>query len=145
MIHDKSRATLVELQNEMAQKGLPVFSDGSTPGENDIVIALMGMTGSGKSSIISLCTNQDIKIGHELVSCTQDVETYVFRRPTLRFGRVYLVDTPGFDDTNRKDTEILRTLDTDARVCNQKYPTFQVFMWRRCIKQGRISNHNVGY
>lgn len=86
MIHDKSRATLVELQNEMAQKGLPVFSDGSTPGlvvpcmpiylsltdvcrENDIVIALMGMTGSGKSSIISLCTNQDIKIGHELVSC----------------------------------------------------------------------------
>ncbi len=28
----------------------------------------------------------------------------------LRSGRVYLVDTPGFDDTNRMDTEILRTL-----------------------------------
>ncbi|KAI0451118.1 P-loop containing nucleoside triphosphate hydrolase protein [Xylaria acuta] len=70
----------------------------------------MGMTGSGKSSLISLCTDQEIKIGHELESCTQDVETYVFNHPTLRFGRVYLVDTPGFDDTNRKDTEILRTL-----------------------------------
>lgn len=37
--------------------------------ENDIVIALMGMTGSGKSSIINLCTDQDIEIGHELGSC----------------------------------------------------------------------------
>ncbi|KAI1163169.1 P-loop containing nucleoside triphosphate hydrolase protein [Nemania serpens] len=70
----------------------------------------MGMTGSGKSSIINLCTDQDIEIGHELGSCTQDVETYVFHYPTLRSGRVYLVDTPGFDDTNRKDTEVLRTL-----------------------------------
>lgn len=43
---------------------------------------------------------------------TQEVETYVFDHPRLRSGRVYLVDTPGFDDTSRKDTEILRTLST---------------------------------
>ncbi|KAI1291688.1 hypothetical protein F5Y03DRAFT_403165 [Xylaria venustula] len=78
--------------------------------ENDVVIAVMGMTGSGKSSLISLCVDQEVKIGHDLKSCTQDVETYVFHHPALRSGRVYLVDTPGFDDTNRKDTEILRTL-----------------------------------
>ncbi|KAI3340464.1 P-loop containing nucleoside triphosphate hydrolase protein [Ustulina deusta] len=88
----------------------PIFSDGTTPGENDIVIALMGMTGSGKSSLISLCTDQEIEVGHNLTSCTQNVETYVFHHPMLRSGRVYLVDTPGFDDTNRMDTEILRTL-----------------------------------
>ncbi|KAI1747909.1 P-loop containing nucleoside triphosphate hydrolase protein [Xylaria castorea] len=67
-----------------------MFSNGETPNANDIVIALMGMTGSGKS--------------------TQDVRTYTFCHPKLRSGRVYLVDTPGFDDTNRSDTEVLRTL-----------------------------------
>ncbi|KAJ2998470.1 hypothetical protein NUW58_g305 [Xylaria curta] len=94
----------------MVKKPALMFSDGTTPGENDIVIALMGMTGSGKSSLIGLCTDQEIEIGHDLKSCTRDVETYIFHHPTLRAGRVYLVDTPGFDDTNRKDTEILRTL-----------------------------------
>ncbi|KAI0184668.1 P-loop containing nucleoside triphosphate hydrolase protein [Xylaria flabelliformis] len=77
---------------------------------NDLVIALMGMTGSGKSSLISLCTNQQVEIGHDLQSCTQDVRTYTFCHPKLRSGRIYLVDTPGFDDTNRSDTEVLRTL-----------------------------------
>ncbi|KAI1420350.1 P-loop containing nucleoside triphosphate hydrolase protein [Xylaria sp. FL1777] len=70
----------------------------------------MGMTGSGKSSLISLCTDQVIEIGHDLQSCTQDVRTYAFRHPKLRSGRVYLVDTPGFDDRNKSDTEVLRTL-----------------------------------
>ncbi|KAI0490986.1 hypothetical protein F4859DRAFT_460000 [Xylaria cf. heliscus] len=70
----------------------------------------MGTTGSGKSSLINLCTDQEIEIGHDLKSCTQDVKAYTIRHPTLRSGRVYLVDTPGFDDTNRNDTEILRTL-----------------------------------
>ncbi|KAI0968511.1 P-loop containing nucleoside triphosphate hydrolase protein [Xylaria arbuscula] len=89
-----------------------VLPDGMTPTENDIVIAVMGMTGSGKSSLISLCVDQEVAIGHDLKSCTQDIETYVFHHPALQSGRVYLVDTPGFDDTHRKDTEILRTLGT---------------------------------
>jgi putative ribosome biogenesis GTPase RsgA len=37
--------------------------------EEDIVIALMGMTGAGKSSLISLCTGKEVKIGHSLESC----------------------------------------------------------------------------
>ncbi|KAI1305487.1 P-loop containing nucleoside triphosphate hydrolase protein [Xylaria venustula] len=77
---------------------------------NDIVIALMGMTGSGKSTLINLCTNQQVDIGHDLQSCTQDVRTYSFRHPKLQSGRIHLVDTPGFDDTNRTDTEVLRTV-----------------------------------
>ncbi|KAI0414675.1 P-loop containing nucleoside triphosphate hydrolase protein [Xylaria grammica] len=72
----------------------------------------MGMTGSGKSSLVSLCTNEDVEIGHDLQACTQDVRTYSFHHPKLRSGRVYLVDTPGFDDTNKSDTEVLRTLAT---------------------------------
>lgn len=37
---------------------------------NDLIIALMGMTGSGKSSFIKLCTSdKSINIGHDLESC----------------------------------------------------------------------------
>ncbi len=37
---------------------------------DDVVIALMGMTGAGKSSFISLCSDQKPSIGHDLNSCT---------------------------------------------------------------------------
>ncbi|KAI1121959.1 P-loop containing nucleoside triphosphate hydrolase protein [Nemania abortiva] len=94
----------------MASQISEIFSNGEAPNANDIVIALMGMTGSGKSSIISLCTDEQVEIGHDLRSCTKDVRTYTFSHPKLQSGRVCLVDTPGFDDTNRSDTEVLRTL-----------------------------------
>jgi hypothetical protein len=36
---------------------------------NDIVIAVFGLTGTGKSSFISKLTGKDVKIGHNLQSC----------------------------------------------------------------------------
>ncbi|OTA58355.1 P-loop containing nucleoside triphosphate hydrolase protein [Hypoxylon sp. EC38] len=70
----------------------------------------MGTTGCGKSTFIKLCTGRDIAIGHNLESCTQDVQTYSFTHPNYPAFRIFLVDTPGFDDTNKSDSEILRTL-----------------------------------
>ncbi|KAI1778597.1 hypothetical protein F4818DRAFT_305348 [Hypoxylon cercidicola] len=35
----------------------------------DVIIALMGMTGAGKSSLISLCSEKKPVIGHDLNSC----------------------------------------------------------------------------
>ncbi|KAI0143622.1 hypothetical protein GGR57DRAFT_518288 [Xylariaceae sp. FL1272] len=94
----------------MSPEAPPLFSNADTPKANHIILALMGMTGSGKSSLISLCTGQEVGIGHELQSCTQDVQTYSFQYPKLPSSRGYLVNTPGFDDTNKSDTEVLRTL-----------------------------------
>ena len=37
--------------------------------DNDIVIAVMGVTGSGKSSFISSLTNGKAAVGHSLESC----------------------------------------------------------------------------
>ncbi|KAK3299251.1 P-loop containing nucleoside triphosphate hydrolase protein [Chaetomium fimeti] len=75
--------------------------------DDDIVIALMGVTGSGKSTFISLLAEQSVRIGHSLNSCTADIEIYSFQ-----YGdrTVYLIDTPGFDDTSRSDTEILKDI-----------------------------------
>lgn len=35
----------------------------------DIFIPVMGVTGAGKSTFISLCTKESVPIGHELESC----------------------------------------------------------------------------
>jgi len=37
--------------------------------KDDIIIAVMGVTGAGKSTFISLLSNEEIKIGHGLQSC----------------------------------------------------------------------------
>jgi ABC-type transport system involved in cytochrome bd biosynthesis fused ATPase/permease subunit len=37
--------------------------------DDDIVIAIMGVTGSGKSTFISLLAEQSVQVGHSLTSC----------------------------------------------------------------------------
>ena len=37
--------------------------------KDDIIIAIMGVTGAGKSTFISLLTHEKIEIGHGLQSC----------------------------------------------------------------------------
>ena len=76
----------------------------STP---DIYVAVMGVTGSGKSSFISLLCDSKIEIGHNLESCTAEVRRYTCH---IDQHTIYFVDTPGFDDTSRSDTEVLREL-----------------------------------
>ncbi|KAK0507983.1 hypothetical protein JMJ35_009872 [Cladonia borealis] len=68
----------------------------------------MGMTGSGKSSFIATCCPDAAgEIGHELESRTTKVQMWTF---THQGHQVHLVDTPGFDDTNRTDTDVLKDL-----------------------------------
>ena len=93
---------------------------------DDVVIMLMGVTGSGKSSLISLLTEQDVGIGHSLEACswcrlshcslfpcspspgTSELAAYTYQPeagPTVQ-----LIDTPGFNDTNRSDADILKDI-----------------------------------
>ena len=68
----------------------------------------MGVTGSGKSTFISLLAQEPVKVGHSLESCTTEVEIFSFIKDDGRVG--YLIDTPGFDDTTRSDTDILKEI-----------------------------------
>ncbi|KAI1023940.1 hypothetical protein LB504_005340 [Fusarium proliferatum] len=81
---------------------------GFRPRSSDILIAIMGMTGSGKSTFISLCTGQDVPVGHDLQACTQHVTAYQCKWSDT--SDIYLLDTPEFDDTNRSDTEVLKEI-----------------------------------
>ncbi|TCD63736.1 hypothetical protein EIP91_004987 [Steccherinum ochraceum] len=72
---------------------------------NEVVIAIMGATGAGKSTFINLLAGTDFGVGAGLKSCTKGIEV---SPPFISGGRrVTLVDTPGFDDTNLSDTEVL--------------------------------------
>ena len=91
---------------------------------DDIVIAVMGVTGSGKSTFISHFSDDMPVIGRNLVSCKQGTlktvlavltskgtgEVGIFRCSAKGIGTFYLVDTPGFDDTHKSDTDILLEL-----------------------------------
>jgi hypothetical protein len=56
---------------------------------------------------IDLATGQGGgNVGHALHSCTKDVRSVRVPHP-VDGGPVVFVDTPGFDDTNMSDTEVL--------------------------------------
>lgn len=73
----------------------------------DIVIAVMGITGSGKSTFISHFA-EGVVIGHTLEACTSAVGIYESRYDAKT--KIFFVDTPGFDDTYKSDTDILREI-----------------------------------
>lgn len=73
-----------------------------------ITVAVMGATGAGKSRFIKRVTEDDaVVVGEGLQSETQHVRAF----ERCHQDRQYvLVDTPGFNDTDRPDQEILQEL-----------------------------------
>ncbi|OAT11282.1 hypothetical protein BDBG_06805 [Blastomyces gilchristii SLH14081] len=75
--------------------------------QGDLVILMMGHTGSLKSSFISLFADgQSAPIGHSLTGYNIEIYPYQIDQKT----RVILVDTPGFNKANRSDTTTLSSI-----------------------------------
>lgn len=91
---------------------------------NDIIIPVMGPTGTGKSTFIQKATGAEWGIGHSLHSHTSQVNAV--RVDFSNGTSLVLVDTPGFDDTEKSDREILKI------VAN----------WLREVRQYQDSNRN---
>ncbi|KAF8159712.1 hypothetical protein B0H34DRAFT_415061 [Crassisporium funariophilum] len=73
----------------------------------------MGPTGSGKSNFIDKLIKHSTKFsGDQLQSYTKDVHAVRVQGHKSYGDRIVLVDTPGFDDTNRSDMEILEMIGT---------------------------------
>jgi len=68
----------------------------------------MGATGSGKTQFINKASGSSLRVGLNLESCTAEVQ--LADEFTLDERKVILIDTPGFDDTNKSDTDILKLI-----------------------------------
>lgn len=73
----------------------------------DIIIAIMGPTGAGKSSFVAKATGINEGVGHSLTSHTSEIKA---TRCMIGGSDVVLVDTPGFDDTKKSDLQILQMI-----------------------------------
>ncbi|KLU90969.1 hypothetical protein MAPG_09494 [Magnaporthiopsis poae ATCC 64411] len=105
----KEEAEIAREHIEEQAKGFLAFTGVQRPPPNAVFLLVMGMTGSGKSSFVSSCTGRDVVVGHGLQSCTSDIMIFDF---DLDGHKVYLVDTPGFNDTHKSDAETLATVAT---------------------------------
>lgn len=87
------------------------------------LILVMGLTGAGKTYFINRLTGQNLNEGHALRSCKFTPEEFDKRADNQEgtercqivetsFGNTNFVimDCPGFDDTIRSDTEILKEI-----------------------------------
>ncbi|KAI0453877.1 P-loop containing nucleoside triphosphate hydrolase protein [Xylaria acuta] len=105
----------------------------------DLLIAVMGMTGSGKTTFISKVTGRrDLKIGHSLTSCTRDIEVI----ETKIDGRVVrFVDTPGFSDTNLSDGEVLQLIADYLAVAYKQDMKLSGIIYLHPISDTRMTHH----
>ncbi|KAF6217523.1 hypothetical protein HO133_006861 [Letharia lupina] len=86
------------------------------PKKRILYILVMGLTGAGKSTFISVVTgNEDIPIGapSDLDGVTQEVQDYIlyYHHKGCRY-EIHLIDSPGFDDGTLNDAQVLSEIAT---------------------------------
>ena len=55
-----------------------------------------------------MASRSNLEVGMDLESCTSEVQ--LADEFTLDGRQVILIDTPGFDDTNKSDTDVLKMI-----------------------------------
>ncbi|GLB39699.1 putative 50S ribosome-binding GTPase [Lyophyllum shimeji] len=82
-----------------------------TPQANDIVIPIMGITGSGKTTFINtLVPDARLAVGGDIDACTEEVQAAVVAHPQDPAYRIVFVDTPGLDSTTAPDENLLHRI-----------------------------------
>ncbi|CZR64979.1 uncharacterized protein PAC_14879 [Phialocephala subalpina] len=90
-------------------------------GPEDLFIGVLGITGSGKSRFIAegadvlklvMALSRVVKSMHHAASALTDLGTTKVEVYSLKRGGkvIWLIDTPGFDDTNARDADVLEDL-----------------------------------
>ncbi|KAA1470802.1 hypothetical protein DENSPDRAFT_849813 [Dentipellis sp. KUC8613] len=108
-----------------------------------LIRPIMGATGSGKSTFVNLAAGSNLAVGQGLQSCTSQVQ---LAPPFYLQGRpVTLIDTPGFDDTNTSDTDILNHIAVFLAATYERGTTLAgiIYMHRISdVRMGGVSRRN---
>ncbi|KAK8875157.1 P-loop containing nucleoside triphosphate hydrolase protein [Apiospora arundinis] len=108
-------------------------------GGKDALIAVMGMTGAGKTTFISKVTGRnDLEIGHSLTSCTRDIQVIETK---IDGQTVSFVDTPGFSDTHMSDTEVLQLIADYLAAAYKRDMKLSGIIYLHPISDTRVTHH----
>jgi len=102
------RLTNVDEESAPALAGTPMPAVSQTTRPKPTFIAVMGPTGSGKTTFVNLVSGSSLGVGQGLESCTSEVQASV--RFTVGGKEVVLIDTPGFGDTALADSDIWKII-----------------------------------
>ncbi|KAG5716778.1 hypothetical protein E4T56_gene7897 [Termitomyces sp. T112] len=103
-------------QNDSSQGGFQIE-------EKDAIFLILGQTGAGKSTFVNHALGREAaSVGHNLNAHTTTITPYMCPiHPEPNSGRIFLVDTPGFNDTWDSDRAIVkRILDWLQHSCKPK-------------------------
>jgi len=88
---------------------------------------------------LNLTLGAEEKIGHELASCTSDIQAVQYSCPERSDLNIIFVDTPGFDDTNKSDLEILEMLAKWLKDTYQKHVKLSGILYLHRISDNRMA------
>jgi len=96
----------------------------------------MGTTGSGKTKFINTISGANFAVGHDLKSCTTEIQYKSFK---LDDEWITLIDTPGFDDTERPQADILKQIATFLEISFEKGKRLAGVIYIHRISDRRMS------
>ncbi|KAI0184660.1 P-loop containing nucleoside triphosphate hydrolase protein [Xylaria flabelliformis] len=78
--------------------------------DQPIRIAVFGKTGAGKTSFIKRATGADLEVGDGAASTTKKIQQVEVSPDKVRGHTVFLIDTPGFNDTDLEEPTLFLNL-----------------------------------
>ncbi|KAI6006752.1 P-loop containing nucleoside triphosphate hydrolase protein [Pisolithus marmoratus] len=125
-----------ELLDRVVQWARKEEEERAIAGVRDVVILLVGPTGAGKSSFIDKVTGATGKdVGHNLTPFTCKIKAT--RYATDGFNLI-LVDTPGFDEANQRQSEVPEMISNWLDTTYETRPILAAVLYFHRISDNRV-------